>query len=213
MVFWCISFMSVLMLVFGILRLDSLSMVCSWIAPLTPTVIVISGIVFHHLSCMLLISGSYLACFCVMACSGNLSWQYVNSMSCIVCVGTGSIGVGVWFGAPSALNIYGLNLAWHWQAVCLWTCTFYEPLWDNVFLVHIVVVTFICWLVMFGRWGVSLYCGEQFLVLLDRGVHIWIAGVAMCLCRFCGIMCSWGLDIWEGQKMFFLCGSPCIEHI
>ena len=67
---------------------------------------------------MLLISGSHLACSCVMACSGNLSWQYVNSMSCIVRVGASSIGVGVLFGAPSTLNIYGLNLAWHWQFAC-----------------------------------------------------------------------------------------------
>ena len=55
----------------------------------------ISGFVFHPLPCMLLISGSYLACFCVMACSGNLSWQYVISMNCSVCVGAGRIGVGV----------------------------------------------------------------------------------------------------------------------
>ena len=144
MTFWCISFMSVLMLVFGILRLDSLSMVCSWIAPLTPAVIMISGFIFHPLSCMLLISRSYLACFCVMACWGNLSWQDVNSMSCIVCVGAGNIGVGVWFGAPNTLNISGLNLDWHALALCLWTCTSYEPLWDNVFLVRVVLVTCIC---------------------------------------------------------------------
>ena len=55
----------------------------------------ISGFVFHPLSYMLLMNGSYLPCFCVVACSGNLSWQYVNPMSCIVCVGAGSIGVGV----------------------------------------------------------------------------------------------------------------------
>ena len=29
-------------------------------------------------------------------------------------------------------------------AVCLWTCTFYEPLWDNVFLDRVVVITCIC---------------------------------------------------------------------
>ena len=34
------------MLVFGILRSANLSMDCSWITPLTPTVIVIRGFVF-----------------------------------------------------------------------------------------------------------------------------------------------------------------------
>ena len=39
MAFWCIFFMRVLMLVFGILRSASLLMDCSCIAPLTPTII------------------------------------------------------------------------------------------------------------------------------------------------------------------------------
>ena len=82
-------FHSVLMLDFGILRLVSFLMDCSCIAPLTPAVIVMRGLVFHPLFWMLLISGSYLACLCVRACSGNLSWQYVNSMNWIVCVGEG----------------------------------------------------------------------------------------------------------------------------
>ena len=41
-------------------------------------------------------------------------------------------------------------------------------------------------------------------MLLDRGVHTWIVGVAMCLSHLCGIMCRWGL-IFEGPKNdFFL---------
>ena len=59
---------------------------------------------------MLLIYGSYLVCLCVRACSGNMSWQYVNSKKCIVCGGDGNNGVGVWFGAPTMLRMYGLNL-------------------------------------------------------------------------------------------------------
>ena len=39
-------------------------------------------------------NGSYLACLYVRACLGNPSWQYVNSMNCIVCVDVGSKGVG-----------------------------------------------------------------------------------------------------------------------
>ena len=73
-------FMRVLMLVFGILRSANFSMDCSWIAPLTHVVIVIRGFVFQPLFRIVLISGSYFACFCVRACSGNLSWQYLNSM-------------------------------------------------------------------------------------------------------------------------------------
>ena len=34
-------------------------------------------------------------------------------MNCIVCVGVGSKGVGVWFGAPIMHNISCLNLAKH----------------------------------------------------------------------------------------------------
>ena len=39
-------------------------------------------------------------------------------MNCIVCVGAGSLGVGVCFGDPSTLSMSGLNLTWHWQFVC-----------------------------------------------------------------------------------------------
>ena len=57
------------------------------------------GVGFHPLVRKVLISGSYLVCLCVRACPGNLSWQYVNSMSWIVYVGDGVRGVCVWFGA------------------------------------------------------------------------------------------------------------------
>ena len=41
----------------------------------------------------------------------NLSWQYMNSMSWIVIVGDGVIGVCVWFEAPIMHRMYGLSLA------------------------------------------------------------------------------------------------------
>ena len=41
---------------------------------------------------MVLISGSYLVCLCVRAWSGNLLWQYVNSMNWVVSVEEGVIG-------------------------------------------------------------------------------------------------------------------------
>ena len=44
MAFSCIFFMRVLMLLFGIFSLVSFSMVCSWMAPLTPAVMVIKGL-------------------------------------------------------------------------------------------------------------------------------------------------------------------------
>ena len=65
-------FMRFLILDFGILRSSNFLMDCSCIAPLTPAVMVIRGFVFHPLLCIVLINGSYLACLCVMACSGNL---------------------------------------------------------------------------------------------------------------------------------------------
>jgi hypothetical protein len=52
----------------------------------------------------------YLSCFCVRACSGNLSWQYVNSMNWIVCLGDGDIGGCVCFGAPITHRMFGLSL-------------------------------------------------------------------------------------------------------
>ena len=62
------------MLAFGILRLTRLLMDYLCIAPLKPAVIVRRGVVFHPLLRILLIGGSYLACLCVRACSGNMSW-------------------------------------------------------------------------------------------------------------------------------------------
>ena len=41
--------------------------------PLTPVVMVMMGLVFHPLLCMVFINGSYFVCFWVIACSGNLS--------------------------------------------------------------------------------------------------------------------------------------------
>ena len=56
----------------------------SCMAPLTLVVMVMSGLVFHMLFCMVLINGSYLVCLYVRACYGNMSWQYVNSMNWIM---------------------------------------------------------------------------------------------------------------------------------
>ena len=97
----------------------------------------------HPLFRIALIKGSYLACFCVMACYGNLSWQYVNSMNCSLYVFEGGKGVGVWFGAPSMQRMSGLSLAWHWHLVCVHVhsmshsrtvCSCLLLLWVHVFV-------------------------------------------------------------------------------
>ena len=49
-------------------------------------VMVMRGVVFHLLFCMVLISGSYLVLW-MRVCSGKLSWEYVSPMSWIVCGG------------------------------------------------------------------------------------------------------------------------------
>ena len=84
MTFWCRFFMSNLILGFGSLILSSRSIECSCMAPHTPAVIVMRGLIFQPQFCMLLMSGLYLVCLFVVACAGNLSWQYVNLMNCTV---------------------------------------------------------------------------------------------------------------------------------
>ena len=63
MAIWCIIFMRVLMLGFGNLRLASLLNECSRTTPLTPNVILMRGLVYHPLFCMVLISVLYLVCY------------------------------------------------------------------------------------------------------------------------------------------------------
>jgi hypothetical protein len=84
---------------------------CLCMAPLTPAMMVMRGLVFHPLFFMVLISGSYFVCLCKRACSRNLLWQYVNSINWIVWVWEGVMSTCVWFGAPSMDTISGLSLA------------------------------------------------------------------------------------------------------
>jgi hypothetical protein len=69
-------------------------------APLTLALVVMRGLIFYMLYCVVLSGGSYLVCFCLRAWLGNLSFQHVNSMSWTVSLGEGDIGVCIWFGAP-----------------------------------------------------------------------------------------------------------------
>ena len=61
------------MLDLGISNSASISMECLWMAPMTPVVMVMMGLVCHPLFCMVLIKGSYFVCFQVIACYGNMS--------------------------------------------------------------------------------------------------------------------------------------------
>jgi hypothetical protein len=119
MAFWCIFFICFLMLDFGMFSLVRFSMECLCMAPITFAMMVMRGLVFQPLLWMVLFSGSYLACLCVMAYFGNLSWQYVNSMNWIVCLGEGDIGGCVCFGAPITHRMSGIRLAWIWVASAL----------------------------------------------------------------------------------------------
>ena len=49
MAFWCMCFISSLILDLGIFSLVNFSMDCSWMAPLTPAVMVMMGLVCHPL--------------------------------------------------------------------------------------------------------------------------------------------------------------------
>jgi hypothetical protein len=79
--------------------------------PLTPVVMVMRGLVCHPLFCMALISVSYLLSLCVRAWSGNMSWQYANSINWTMVVGEGEIGVCAWFGAPIIHRTFDISLA------------------------------------------------------------------------------------------------------
>ena len=60
-------FMRDFILDFGILRLISILIKCSCMAPLTLVVMVMRGFTFHPLLYLVFISGSYLVCFCLRA--------------------------------------------------------------------------------------------------------------------------------------------------
>lgn len=82
---------------------------------LTPTLMVVRGLIFHPFYLSVGISGSYLSCLWSMAWPGYQSWQYVNSMNCSVRSGVGVIGVGVWLGASRMHSMWGLNFARYWH--------------------------------------------------------------------------------------------------
>ena len=70
---WCICFMSFFISVGGILRGFSALIDCSWMAPLTPAVMVMRGLTVHPADLSVCIKGLYLSFFSLMEVVGNLS--------------------------------------------------------------------------------------------------------------------------------------------
>ena len=78
-----------LMVVIGILSASSsIFMEGMWAVALAPAVMTISGSIFHPLVAMLSINGLYLLVFVSIASRENLSLQYVNSVNCMVRLGS-----------------------------------------------------------------------------------------------------------------------------
>jgi hypothetical protein len=82
-----------LMIGIGILNLfssDFIEGMC--VVALAPTVIIIKGSTFHPLAAILSTNGLYLLFFASSVSGENLSLQYVNSMNCMVRLGSMSVG-------------------------------------------------------------------------------------------------------------------------
>lgn len=71
-------------LIMGILRFSSVVSDCLWIAPCTLAAIVMRGLTSHPVVCLVFNGGCYICWIFHLAILGKLSWQYMNSMSCMV---------------------------------------------------------------------------------------------------------------------------------
>jgi hypothetical protein len=93
---WCMFFIVFLVVEVLILRKLCLSCVLvAWcMAPRAPTVMTISGAVFHLLCAMSSIRVLYFSSFSRIFSGGNRSLQYVNSTNCIFIDGVGDCGGG-----------------------------------------------------------------------------------------------------------------------
>ena len=75
----------------------------------------IRGSTFHPLATILAISGLYLLFFASIASGENMSLQYVNSINCMVRLGSISVGGSFSYGSPLTQRISYLNLALQWH--------------------------------------------------------------------------------------------------
>ena len=95
---YCIAMVLILLKVFLMVVMGSLKLSSSffidgiWAVALAPAVMTISGLIFQPLEAILSISGLYLLFFASIASRENLSLQYVNSINCMVRLGSILIG-------------------------------------------------------------------------------------------------------------------------
>ena len=79
------------------------------VEPQTRAVMTIMGETFHPLLLISSRKGMYLLVFCCMCIIGNLSFVYVNSMNCIMYLGSSFVESGAWYGNPLIYSIFDLN--------------------------------------------------------------------------------------------------------
>ena len=95
---YCIAMVLIFLNVFLMVSIGILKLVSSdfidgmWAVALAPAVMTISGSIFHPLEAMLAISGMYLLFFASIVYGENLSLQFVNSINCMVRLGSMSVG-------------------------------------------------------------------------------------------------------------------------
>ena len=95
---YCIAMVLIFLKVFLMVAMGILSL-CSrifidgmWVVARASAVMTISGSIFHPLMAMLSISGLYLLFFASIVSGENLSLQYVNSINCMVRLGSMAMG-------------------------------------------------------------------------------------------------------------------------
>ena len=104
------------MVTMSILKLVSSTFIDGmWAVAMAPTMMTISGSIFHPLEAMLAIIGLYLLFFAWFASGKNLSLPYVNSINYMVRLGSMSVGGSFWYNNPLTQSISGQNLALQWH--------------------------------------------------------------------------------------------------
>jgi hypothetical protein len=112
-----LMFLKVFLIVgMGILNLFSSDFIDGMCAvALAPAVIIIRGSTFHPLVAILSINGLYFLFFASSVSGENLSLQYVNSMNCMVRLGSMSMGGSLWYGNPLTQRMSGGNRRRIWS--------------------------------------------------------------------------------------------------
>ena len=101
----------------GMCRFCSCSMLCVWMVPRTPAVMVMRGLTCQPCILIAAMRGLYLSCFVLMAWSVYLSCVNVNSIICMVRLGAGMNGPDCSCVTPCIYRMSGRSLARHMQVV------------------------------------------------------------------------------------------------